>query len=84
MPGELDKEYNGDTKNPEYNEKLKVAHDHYKEILDYNVEEIKKARFDHKNCNREFGRYEAKKVDEKYQELLKNESDPQKKEELQK
>ena len=48
------------------------------------MEEIKHARFDHKYCNREFGRFEAKKVDDKYLPLLEAETDPEKKAQLEK
>ena len=51
----------------------------FDKIRNENVELIKQARFDHKNCNKEFGRFEAKKVDEKYLPLLEKETDEEKK-----
>lgn len=62
-----------------YQQEVKEAEDKYREIVDFNMDEIKKARFDHKNCNREFGRFEAQKVDEKYKPLLDAETDEEKK-----
>ena len=64
------------------NARRQAAKENYEKIRDENIEEIKKARFDHRNCNREFGRYEALKVEQKYKELLENETDEAKKAEL--
>ena len=75
----LNKQYNGDTKNEEYQKAYNVALEEFKQVVETNMDEIKKARFDHRYCNREFGRYEAKKVDEKYLPLLEKETDPEKK-----
>ena len=62
-----------------YEAQIKPAEEKVRKIVDENVEEIKKARFDHKNCNKEFGKFEAQKVDEKYLPLLEAETDPEKK-----
>ena len=62
-----------------YDAQIKPAEEKVRKIVDENVEEIKKARFDHKNCNKEFGKFEAQKVDEKYLPLLEAETDPEKK-----
>ena len=62
-----------------YEAQIKPAEEKFRKIVDENVEEIKKARFDHKNCNKEFGKFEAQKVDEKYLPLLEAETDPEKK-----
>ena len=62
-----------------YKEEIAPYLDTYKETVEKNMDEIKKARFDHKYCNREFGRFEAQKVDEKYLPLLEAETDPEKK-----
>ena len=51
----------------------------FDKVRNENIELIKKARFDHKNCNKEFGRFEAQKVDEKYLPLLEQETDEEKK-----
>ena len=67
-----------------YKEQIAPYEEEYKKIVDENIEEIKKARFDHKNCNKEFGKFEAQKVDEKYLPLLENETDPEKKAALEK
>lgn len=53
-----------------HNENLNI----YKDIVEKNMEEIKKARFDHRYCNREFGRFEAQKVDDKYLPLIEAET----------
>ena len=42
----------------------------FAEIRDKNIEEIKKAKYDHRYCNKEFAKFEVKKVEEKYQPLL--------------
>lgn len=81
---QLKEQYKDDLENPAYKEALDAANKEYREAIDTNIEEIKKARFDHKYCNREFGRFEAQKVDEKYKPLLESENDPEKKAALQK
>ena len=65
-----------------YDAQIKPAAEKCEKIVAENVEEIKKARFDHKNCNKEFGKFEAQKVDEKYLPLIEQEQDPDKKLEL--
>ncbi|MCR5490621.1 MAG: ATP-binding cassette domain-containing protein [Bacilli bacterium] len=71
-------------KGPEYEAAHKEAAEKFQKIHDENVEEMKKARFDHKYCNREFGRFEAKKVDDEYLPKIEAETDPAKKAELEK
>lgn len=73
-----------DKNSAEYKEAHEAASKEYKEIVAQNVEAIKSARYDHRYCNREFGRYEAEKVDKEYLPLIEAESDPGKKAELQK
>ena len=80
----LKEQYANDLNNPEYQQKVKEANDEFNAVVKENVEEIKKARFDHRNCNKEFGKFEAKKVDEKYLPLIEAETDEAKKAELQK
>ena len=48
------------------------------EVIKVNSEEIKKAKYDHKNCNREFAKFETQKVEDYYKPLLENETDPEK------
>lgn len=84
VSNQLKEQYKDDLENPAYKEALDAANKEYREAIDTNIEEIKKARFDHKYCNREFGRFEAQKVDEKYKPLLEAENDPEKKAALQK
>ena len=79
------KNYEGGLKNcPEYAEEAKAAADKCNAILDENYAEIKKARYDHVNCNKIFGKHEAEKVKEHYMPLIEAEQDPEKKEALQK
>ena len=80
----LKKQYANDLNNPEYQQKVKEANNRFNAIVKENVEEIKKARFDHRNCNKEFGKFEAQKVDEKYLPLIEAETDETKKAALQK
>ena len=75
----LQEEYKDKLDSEEFKAKAKEAGDKCQKIIDENVEEIKKARFDHKNCNKEFGKFEAKKVDDKYLPLIEAETDPEKK-----
>ena len=75
----LKQQYANDLNNPEYLAKVKEADDEYDKVLKENIEEIKKARYDHRNCNKEFGKFEAQKVDEKYKPLLENASNPEEK-----
>ena len=70
---------NGEIDQATFDAKDKENADKCSKIVNENIEEIKKARFDHKNCNKEFGRYEAQKVDEKYLPLLEAETDEEKK-----
>lgn len=79
----LDEQYANDKDNPEYKAALDEASKKMNETVQTNIEEMKKARFDHKYCNKEFGLYEAKKVDEHYLPLIEAESDPEKKAKLQ-
>ena len=77
------KDYEGGFKeSPEYNQKIKEAQDKCNAILETNYEEIKKARFDHANCNKEFGKHEAEKVSAKYLPLIEAETDEEKKKAL--
>lgn len=48
------------------------------------TEEIRSAKYDHKNCNREFAKHEMQLVTDKYAPLLDAEKDPEKLEVLQK
>ncbi|HHT66698.1 MAG TPA: ATP-binding cassette domain-containing protein [Erysipelotrichaceae bacterium] len=80
----LKAEFKNNRKSEEYAKAVKVAYQKRNEIIAFNVEEIKKARHDHRNCNREYGRKEAKKVDEKYLPLLEAETDNTKRAKLKK
>lgn len=55
-------------------EQFKAKKDEYDaeliKVVKENTELIKKAKYDHKNCNKEFAKYQMSKVDAKYHELL--------------
>ncbi len=58
-------------------EKIAKAKAAYDEVYFRNMEEIKKAKYDHKNCNKEFAKNEVAKVNKKYADLLaKRKSNP--------
>ena len=79
------KDYEGGYRNsPEYKEKSDEAAAKCNAILEENYDEIKKARFDHVNCNKEFGKHEAEKVSEHYLPLIEAETDEEKKAALEK
>ena len=78
----LKEEYNGDEKNPDYVARAKALQDEATAKIDALNDEIRKARYDHRNCNKEFGQFEAQKVDERYEPLLAAEQDPEKKKAL--
>ena len=44
----------------------------YEAVRDENIEKIKSAKFDHRNCNKEFAKFEVQKVEEKYAPLLES------------
>lgn len=67
-----------------YNEELKVKKEELIQVSTENLELMKAARFDHKNCDREFAKYEMQKVSDKYLPLIEKEKDEIKKEELNK
>ena len=47
-------------------------------VVSENAELIAKAKFDHKNCNKEFAKFEMQKVTAEYQPKLDAETDPEK------
>lgn len=80
--GELKKQYADNLNDENYKAEVDQAVKASNEVIAFNIEEIKKARFDHRHCNREFARHEAKKVDDKYLPLIEEEANPSKKAEL--
>lgn len=52
--------------------KLSDAKSKCDDVVAKNVEEIKKARYDHKNCDKEFAAHQVELVKEKYAPLLEN------------
>ena len=80
----LKEQYKDNLDSPEYKQKVDEANDKFNAIVKENIEQIKKARYDHRYCNKEFGLFEAQKVDEKYKPLLENASSEEEKAELNK
>ena len=80
--GELKKQYADNLNDENYKAEVDQAVKASNEVIAFNIEEIKKARFDHRHCNREFGRREAKIVDDKFLPLIEEEANPSKKAEL--
>ena len=56
----------------------------FKTFADGQIEEIKKAKFDHKYCNREYAKAQQKIVDDKYLPLIEQASTDSEKEQLEK
>lgn len=52
----------------------------FKTVASKQSAEIRKAKFDHKNCNREYARAQQKKVDDKYLPLIENATGEEKEE----
>ena len=80
----LKEEYGADANNPERKAKEEEASKKLAAIIDEQNGNIKSARFDHRNCNKQFGLFEAKKVDDHYLPLIEAENDETKKAALQK
>ncbi len=62
-------------------EKEKRVEELYK-IIEENTLEMRKAKYDHKNCDKEYAQKEVEKVKKEYDEKIASESDPAKKNEL--
>ena len=62
-------------------EKEKRVEELYK-IIKENTLEMKKAKYDHKNCDKEYAQKEVEKVKKEYDEKIAGETDPAKKNEL--
>ena len=67
-----------DIANDNYQKAIKAKEETLLEVISVNSEEIKKAKFDHKNCNKEFAKFEMQKVSDKYLPLIEKESDEEK------
>jgi len=72
------KQENDLSKIEQINEKLVNEKVQLDEIVSNNLAEIKKAKYDHKYCNKEFGKAQAAAVAEKYESLIASETDPEK------
>ena len=59
-----------ETKQIEVNDKIAELKAEYEKVRAENIDKIRAAKFDHRNCNKEFAKFEMKKVDEKYQPLI--------------
>ena len=83
---EYEKEYKTDIANgvdkkvakEEYNKKVKSSTEELIDIVQRNTILIKTAKYDHKNCNKEFAKHEMAKVTAYYEPLLASELDPAK------
>ncbi len=62
-------------------EKEKRVEELYK-IIEENTLEMRKAKYDHKNCDKEYAAKEVEKVKKEYDEKIASETDPAKKNEL--
>ena len=56
----------------EFNSRKKALSDELNQVRSENLKKIKEAKYDHTNCNKEFAKFEVKKVEEKYASLLGN------------
>ena len=59
-----------EAKQKEINEKIVSLKADYEKVRAENIEKIKSAKFDHRNCNKEFAKFEVKKVVDKYEPLI--------------
>ncbi|MCH5152882.1 MAG: ATP-binding cassette domain-containing protein [Clostridiales bacterium] len=67
-----------------YAELIKNKEDECRAVIDRQNAEIKKAKFDHKYCNREYARAQQRKVDEKYLPLIEQAGSVEQRAELEK
>ena len=65
-----------------YNELIAQKELEFKTLADEQVAEIKKAKFDHKYCNREYAKAQQKIVDDKYLPLIEKAGSEEEKEKL--
>ena len=65
-----------------FQEGKKAATDKLLQVVTENTELIKKAKFDHNNCNKEYAKQKVQEVDEKYRPLIENASSEEEKENL--
>ena len=65
-----------------FQEGKKAASDKLLQVVTENTELIKKAKFDHDNCNKEYAKQKVQEVDEKYRPLIENASSEEEKENL--
>ncbi len=65
-----------------YLKKKEILLKNYLEVVKANTKEIKNARFDQANCNREFAKFEVQKVIEQYDAFITEEKDEEKRKQL--
>ena len=63
----------------EFQEKVKKIRDDLDVLIKKNTEEIKKAKFDHKNCNKEFAKFRMEQEKERYEPLIASASSEEEK-----
>ena len=54
----------------EFLSRKKEAEEEFSSVRTQNIELIKQARYDHRNCNKEFAKFEVQKTIEKYEPLI--------------
>ena len=74
----ISKGYDADAAKKTLNEKTQSSLDNLMRIQAENQEQIKLARFDHKNCNKVYAEQQVEKVNAHYDPLIANETDPEK------
>ena len=76
MNNAISKGTDQETAKTAYLEKLNQLTSETNAIIEKNMAEIVSAKYDHKNCNKEFAKHEVQKVNARYDALLKNENAP--------
>ena len=78
MKNAISKGTDQETAKTAYLEKLNQLTSETNAIIEKNMAEIVSAKYDHKNCNKEFAKHEVQKVNARYDALLENETNEDK------
>ena len=62
-------------KKEEHNKAIAQLNADLRKVVEENVALIRSAKYDHRNCNKEFAKFEVQKVEDKYAPLLKEKKD---------
>ena len=73
---------NNDPENKTISDESETREEELYKIIEENTLEMRRAKYDHKNCDKEFAKAEVEKVKNEYEEKIANESDEAKKAEL--